>query len=82
MILALWPPVLPFQLPALPFVCVLFSLFGVVLSGKPKKKQGRGLVDRKQVNPPPPPPSNFIAGRPKAALLFGSLVILDVAYYY
>ena len=30
------------------------------------------LVDRKVVeaSPPPPPPSNFIAGRPKAALLF------------
>ena len=29
---------------------------------------------------PPPSRSNFIAGRPKAALLFfGSLVILDVA---
>ena len=28
------------------------------------------------------PPSNFIAGRPKAALLFGSLVILDVARCY
>ena len=29
-----------------------------------------------------PPPSNFIAGRPKAALLFGSLVILDVVCRY
>ena len=28
-----------------------------------------GLVDRKLVEAPPPP-SNFIAGRPKAALLF------------
>ena len=33
--------------------------------------------------PPPPPPVIFIAGRPKAALLFfGSLVILDVARCY
>ena len=33
---------------------------------------GRGLVDRKlfEAPPPPPPPSNFIAGRPTAALLF------------
>ena len=28
------------------------------------------------------PPSNFIAGGPKAALLFGSLVISDVARCY
>ena len=43
----------------------------VVLSGEPKQNKGRELVDRKLVQaPPPPPPSNFIAGRPKAALLF------------
>ena len=50
-------------------VCVLFVwflLFVVVLSGDPKQNQGRGLVDRKLVQAP----SNFIAGRPKAALLF------------
>ena len=41
-------------------------LLVVVLSGKPKQIQGRGLVDRKLVQAP----SNFIAGRPKAALLF------------
>ena len=34
--------------------------------GEPKQKQGRGLVDHKQVQAP----SNFIAGRPKAALSF------------
>ena len=45
-------------------------LFVVVLSGEPKQNQGRGLVDRKLVQAPPPPRSNFIAGRPKAALLF------------
>ena len=39
----------------------------------------RGLVDRKLVEAPP---SNFIAGRPKAALLFYSLVILDVVFRY
>ena len=42
-------------------------LFIVVLSGEPKRNRGRGLVDRKLVQDP----SNFIAGRPKAALLFG-----------
>ena len=44
----------------------LFLLFIVVLSGEPKQNQGRGLVDRKLVQTP----SNFIAGRPKAALPF------------
>ena len=69
MILALWPPALQCQLPALLFVCVLcvlFLLFVVVLSGEQKQNQRRGLVDRKLVQAP----SNFIAGRPKAALLF------------
>ena len=60
------------QLPALLFVgavFVSFLLFVVfLLSGEPKQNQGRGLVDRKLVQAPPP--SNFIAGRPKAALLF------------
>ena len=36
------------------------------LSEEPRQNQGRGLVDRKLVKAP----SNFIAGRPKAALLF------------
>ena len=51
-ILALRPPVLQFQLPALLLVCVLFVLFllfVVVLSGEPRQKQGRGLVDHKLV---------------------------------
>ena len=72
-ILALRSPALQCQLPALLFGCVLFVLFllfAVVLSVEPKQNQGRGLVDRKLVKAPPPPPSNFIAGRPKAALLF------------
>ena len=63
------PPVLQFQLPSLLLVCVLFCLsllLVVVLSGEPRQKQGRGSVDRKLVQAP----SNFIAGRPKAALLF------------
>ena len=57
------------------FECFLLDLWCdafvvIVLSDEPKQNQGRGLVDRKLVKPPPPPPSNFIAGRPKAALLF------------
>ena len=42
----------------------------IVSSDEPRKNQGRGLVDRELVQAPPPPPSNFIAGHPKAALLF------------
>ena len=38
----------------------------IVLSDESKQNQGRGLVDHKVVKAP----SNFIAGRPKAALLF------------
>ena len=41
-------------------------MFVLVLSGEPRQKQGRGLVDRKLVQAP----SNFISGRPKAAPLF------------
>ena len=50
--------------------CEAFDV--IVLSDEPRQNQGRGLVDRKLVKAPPPPPrpSNFIAGRPKAALLF------------
>ena len=44
-----------------------FFLFVVVVFGEPKRKQERGLVDHKLVQAPP---SNFIAGRPKAGLLF------------
>ena len=55
------------------FYSFCFLLFVVFLSGEPKQNQerGRGLVDSKLVQlPPPPPRSNFIADRPKAALLF------------
>ena len=38
-------------------------------SDEPRQNQGRGLVDLKLVKDPPLP-SNFIADRPKAALLF------------
>ena len=80
MILALWPPVRQFQLPALLFVCVLFVLFLLVvvaLSGEPKQNPGRGLVDRKLVQAS----SNLIAGRPKAALLkAGNHVVLMIGF--
>ena len=42
--------------------------FVVVLSDEPNQNKGRGLVDHKLVHPPPLP-RNFIAGRPKVALL-------------
>ena len=54
-ILALRPPLIQFQLSALLIVSVLFVLFllfVVVLSGEPKQKQGRGLVDHKLVQAP------------------------------
>ena len=54
-ILALWPPAIQYQLPALFFVCVLFVLFllfVIVLSGEPKHNQGRESVDRKLVQIP------------------------------
>ena len=40
----------------------------IVMFAEPRQIQGRGLVDRKLAKAPPPP-SNFIASRPKAALL-------------
>ena len=46
---------LPKQSFALLFVCVLFVLFFlfvVVVSGEPRQKQGRGLVDHKLVQAP------------------------------
>ena len=50
------------------FVLVLWcdAFVLIVLSDEPRQNQGRGLVDHKLVKAP----SNFIAGRPKAALLF------------
>ena len=53
------------------FVCYFFPFVFVVrscFSGEPKQSFGRVLVDHKLVQAPPP--SNFIAGRPKAALQF------------
>ena len=69
MILALWPLALQYQLPALLFVCVLFvlfcysELFSLVNQDRTK---GEGWSTANQLKPP----CNFIAGRPKAALLF------------
>ena len=71
------------------FYSFCFILF-VVVSGEPKQKQGRGLVDHKLVQALPP--VIFIAGRPKAALLlwfFGDFrcgallfVVIHVIYKY
>ena len=57
------------------FVLVLhcYAFVVIILSDEPRQNQGRGLVDRKLVKASP---SNFIAGRPKAALMvwfFGDL---------
>ena len=42
------------------------AFVAIVLFDEPRQNQGRGLVDHKLVKAP----SNFIAGRPKEALLF------------
>ena len=81
-ILALRPPVLQFQLAALLLVCVLFVLFllfVVVLSGEPKQKHGRGLVDHKPVQAPQ---YFLLLAVPRRLFCFGSMVILDVARCY
>ena len=89
-ILALWPPTLQNQLPALLFVLfVLFLLFVVVLSGEPKQNQWRGLVDRKLVQAPPPPPAPptptpviLLLAVPRWLFCFVSFVVLDVVSDY
>ena len=50
------------------FVLVLWcdAFVVIALPDKPGQNQGQGLVDRKLVKAP----CNFIAGHPKAALLF------------
>ena len=68
------------------FICFVFVVRS--LSGDPKQNQERGLTDRKLVQAP----SNFIAGRPKAALLlwfFGDFrcgvllfIVILVIYIY
>ena len=58
-----------------------------VVSGEPKQKLGRGLVDHKTSSSPP---VIFTAGRPKAALLFwffgdfrcGALLFMDIFTLY
>ena len=52
--------------------CLWCDVFVViVLSDEPRQNQGRELVDRKLFKAPHASlPSNFIAGRPKAVLLF------------
>ena len=74
------------------FVLVLWcdAFVVIVLSVETRQNQARGLVDRKLVKAPPPPPSNFIAGRPKAALLFlffgdfrcGALLFMVILFIY
>ena len=49
-------------------------MFVVFLPGEPKQNRGQGLVDRKLLQAP----CYFIAGRPKAALLFWFFGDLDV----
>ena len=76
---------LQFQLPVLLFVCVLFVLFllfVVILSCGPKQNQGRGLVDRKQVQAPSLPPVILLLAVPRWLFCFDSLVILDVVCRY
>ena len=59
----------------------------IVLFDEPRQNQGRGLVDRKLVQAPP---VIFIAGHPKAALLFwffgdfrcGALLFLVIHVIY
>ena len=72
---------------------LLFEASVVIVSSDPRQNQGRRLVDRNLVKAPPSlSPSNFIAGRPKAALLFWFfgdfrrgvlllMVILDISKY-
>ena len=51
------------------------------MSGEPKQNLGRGLTDRKLIEAPNCS-SNFIAGRPKAVLLFWFLMVLEMVYGY
>ena len=47
------------------------------MSEEPRQNLGRGLVDRKLVDSP----SDFIAGRPKAALLFCLLRVVRFSFF-
>ena len=81
MILALWPPVLQFQLPALLYVCFIRFVFVVhsCFSGEPIQNQGQGLVDHKLVQAHQ---QFLLLAVPRRLFCFGSLVILDVARCY
>ena len=49
------------------------------VSEEPRRKWGRGLVDRELVKPPPPPPPVILLlAVPRRLFCFGTLVILDV----
>ena len=56
-----------------------FFLFVVVLSGEPRQKQGRGLVDRKLVQAPQ---YFLLLVVPRRLFCFGFFVILGVARCY
>ena len=59
------------------------ALVLIVLSNESRQSKGRGLVDRKPDQaPPPPPPVILLLGVPMRSSVFGSLVILDVAFCY
>ena len=59
---------------------ILARTFGKGNAWKPKI--ARPQTFKSNPSPPPSPRSNFIACRPKAALLFWFLVILDVVCRY
>ena len=73
-ILALRPPALQCQLPALFLLFVVF-LPTLGFSGEPKQNQGRGSVDRKLLQALPPPVILLF-------FYFGSLVISDMVRRY
>ena len=78
MILALWPPALQFQLPALFFVCVLFVLYLLfvdVLSGEPKQTKGEGRPTANSFNAHSPSPVIILLAVPRRLFWFGYFVI-------
>ena len=89
-ILALWPPVLQFQLLALLFVGDIFVLFFVVRSclvwltkAEPRARAGRPQTSSSPPPPPPPPPAVILLlAVPRRLFCFGSLVVLNVVFRY
>ena len=65
------------------FVLVLWcdTFVVIVSSDESMQNQGRGLVDRKLVNPPPPPAILLLA-IPRRLFCVCSLMILDVVCRY